>query len=46
MCASADNSTVVTAARSAGSGTLQGTTVLTAVNGLVSYIGSVAQRGD
>src|SRR5262249_10020941 len=34
---SGDNSTVVSAARSAGSGTLQGTTNLTAVNGLVSY---------
>src|SRR5262249_1396235 len=33
----ADNSTAVTAARSAGSGTLQGTTSLTAVNGVVAY---------
>src|SRR5206468_2136401 len=36
LCSS-DNSTVVTAARSAGSGTLQGTTNLTAVNGLVTF---------
>src|SRR5262249_43463688 len=34
---SADNSTVVTATRSAGSGTLQGTTNVTAFNGLVSF---------
>jgi hypothetical protein len=34
---SADNSTVVTAARSAGSGTLQGTTTATAVNGIASF---------
>jgi hypothetical protein len=33
---STDNTTVVTAARSAGSGTLQGTTSVTAVNGLVT----------
>jgi len=33
----ADNSTVVTAARSAGSGTLQGSTSRTAVNGLVTF---------
>src|SRR5262249_30852043 len=33
----ADNSTVVTAARSAGSGVLQGTTSMTAVNGVVTY---------
>ena len=33
---SADNSTVVTASRSGGSGTLQGTTNLTAVNGIVT----------
>jgi hypothetical protein len=33
----ADNSTMVTAARSAGSGVLQGTTSLTAVNGVVAY---------
>src|SRR5205814_275237 len=32
-----DNSTVVTAARNAGSGTLQGTTGLTAVAGIVTY---------
>src|SRR5262249_30641208 len=32
-----DNSTVVTAARSAGSGTVQGTPSRTAVNGLVSF---------
>src|SRR5882724_2331892 len=34
---SADSSTVVTAARSAGSGTLQGTTSLAAVNGIVAF---------
>src|SRR6185436_6709588 len=34
---SADNSTVVTAARNSGSGTLQGTTNRTAVNGLVTF---------
>src|SRR5207253_2690896 len=33
----ADNSTVVTASRSAGSGTLQGTTSLAAANGLVTF---------
>src|SRR5207244_10070218 len=33
----ADNATVVTASRSAGSGTLQGTTSVTAANGLVSF---------
>src|SRR5262249_36501975 len=33
----ADNTTVVTATRSAGSGTLQGTTNRTAVNGVVTY---------
>src|SRR5206468_826019 len=32
-----DNATVVTATRSAGSGTLQGTTNITAVNGIVSF---------
>src|SRR5206468_2328531 len=32
-----DNSTVVTAARTAGSGTLQGTTNITAVDGAVTY---------
>src|SRR5438093_12523725 len=32
-----DNSTVVTAARNVGSGTLQGTPSLTAVNGLVTF---------
>src|SRR5205823_13912605 len=32
-----DNTTVVTAARLGGSGTLQGTTALTAVNGLVVF---------
>src|SRR5206468_9161790 len=35
---STDNSTVVTAARSAGSGLLQGTTSLTAANGLVTFV--------
>src|SRR5439155_1475970 len=34
---SSDNTTVVTATRNAGSGTLQGTTSMTAVNGLVSF---------
>src|SRR5206468_1415600 len=34
---SSDNSTVVTASRSAGSGTLQGTLSLTAVNGVASF---------
>src|SRR5207245_6600519 len=34
---SADNSTVVTASRSGGSGTLQGTTNQTAVNGVVTF---------
>jgi hypothetical protein len=34
----ADNSTVVLASRSAGSGTLQGTTSVTATNGVVSYL--------
>ncbi len=34
---SGDNSTVVTATRSAGSGTLQGTTNLTAVGGVVTF---------
>src|SRR5439155_1628176 len=34
---SSDNSTVVTATRSAGSGTLQGTLSLTAVNGVASF---------
>src|SRR5258706_34765 len=34
---SGDNSTVVTAARAAGSGTLQGTTSLPAANGIVSF---------
>ncbi len=34
---SSDNSTLVTATRSAGSGTLQGTTSRTAVNGVVSF---------
>src|SRR5205814_4747646 len=34
---SGDNGTAVTATRSAGSGTLQGTTAMTAVNGVVSY---------
>jgi hypothetical protein len=33
----ADNSTLVSAARAAGSGTLQGTTNLNAVNGVVTY---------
>src|SRR6185369_6242754 len=33
----ADNSTVVTAARSAGSGTLQGTLTATASNGLATF---------
>src|SRR5262249_52977885 len=32
-----DNSTVVTAARSAGTGVLQGTTSMTAANGVVTY---------
>ena len=32
-----DNSTVVTASRSAGSGTLQGTTILTAADGAVTF---------
>src|SRR5439155_26757905 len=35
---SSDNSTVVTASRNAGSGTLQGTTNRTAVNGVVTFI--------
>src|SRR5258706_13562863 len=34
---STDNSTVVTAARSAGSGTLQGSLSATAVNGVVTF---------
>src|SRR5207245_3685631 len=34
---SSDNSTVVTASRSAGSGTLQGTLTVTAVNGVASF---------
>src|SRR6185369_8759699 len=34
---SSDNSTVVTVARSAGSGTLQGTLTATAVNGVVTF---------
>src|SRR5262249_35452766 len=33
----ADNSTLVSAARAAGSGTLQGTTSLNAINGVVTY---------
>src|SRR5206468_3737424 len=33
----ADNATVVNATRSAGSGTLQGTTTRTAVDGIVTY---------
>jgi hypothetical protein len=33
----ADNSTLVSAARAAGSGTLQGTTNLNAVNGIITY---------
>src|SRR5206468_3489295 len=37
LCSS-DNSTVVTAARNAGTATLQGTTSRTAVNGVVSFI--------
>src|SRR5439155_21365603 len=35
---SSDNSTIVTAARAAGSGTLQGTVTATAVNGLASFV--------
>src|SRR5207244_5925552 len=34
---SSDSSTVVTATRAAGSGTLQGTTNITTVNGIISF---------